>query len=673
MGHHEGSRWYRTLQPCLLVVALCLCCGAAAAEMPGATAARKNTSLPFVDGGFGTPLTALSSASGHDSTEPSDAEFLSAASQEASPSTGGNQSRAALTWGDMFSRVMRPERAQPFYFMPLANNIKGIVTIAAFALDLKFQPVPESERFRWSRRTVAIHIVSTGVFVCLAMNSMHADLIRWRAGSAGCGFRGSFATLLATGLTSSNYGAAVIMWTKVQVQSPGALLKLERPKYKTMPLCINSLSFPISPVGALWLRPLTWLYAVLLLPYLFVPLVIYLVGAVWISLVLLAGVGMLAAELALGVSILYAGFVLADYLFNFADCVSELVNAAIRDWNGGEARKKLRKKIQDNFNVDIDASAGRAAVIFGSSLLVLLLFITYVFFNIIVPLFHLIASIGACVFTFFAVRQSREWTTYWAGVLLWKALVEWWVFPYFFVLLLWTFTIPFIVLDRFLLRVEEVTLEANCSCLQFLMAQIRQTGTRESGGGGDEDTECAIANVLTEMRGLASSHSTDIGWKWRVAKSFLEDVAYLFVPMMSARLEIPVEQMDIMREFNRVNLIQDFEDFERDDGERRLPLLATPHVDKIQKAQKVRQHIVLKILQAGSYVTAQTVMGITLLRLIWGLGLDPERMTFAAFRDAFGATLWERHLLSYMGSLRTTIWGGAAESIHRFDILWGSL
>jgi len=74
-------------------------------------------------------------------------------------------------------------------------------------------------------------------------------------------FRASLALLLVPGLSSSNYGAAVLMWTKVQLKSLGYLLKL-KPKVPDLIL----FGFPRSPLASHWMKPLTLLYCVLLFP-----------------------------------------------------------------------------------------------------------------------------------------------------------------------------------------------------------------------------------------------------------------------------------------------------------------------------------------------------------------------------------------------------------------------
>eukprot|EP00416_Gambierdiscus_australes_P027278 CAMPEP_0171069894 /NCGR_PEP_ID=MMETSP0766_2-20121228/9421_1 /TAXON_ID=439317 /ORGANISM="Gambierdiscus australes, Strain CAWD 149" /LENGTH=224 /DNA_ID=CAMNT_0011526313 /DNA_START=60 /DNA_END=735 /DNA_ORIENTATION=- len=157
---------------------------------------------------------------------------------------------------------------------------------------------------------------------------------------------------------------------------------------------------------------------------------------------------------------------------------------------------------------------------------------------------------------------------------------------------------------------------------------------------------------------------------WKTVEGFRMDLAALFVPLVGSQRSLSFldeHGREVILKMNKVNLELDF----------RIPEhvnLNSPITDEdTNAALRVEALIVQGILKAGSFVMSQTVMGITVLRLIWVLGVDPETMSFCTLRSSFGSTLWERHWYTYLSSLWEVVTSVSTNLQYRFDILWNSL
>lgn len=170
---------------------------------------------------------------------------------------------------DMFTSIIHPGRLQPLYFIPFANGLKVIITFAVLGFDIPF--AQKDTKFQWTIKAVALHMMKTLPLIFLVLNSWAHDLkAGWNVPGQTFMVR-TYARVVLCSI-SSNYGAALSVWGALAIQSPPRALKLT-PKYT------NLYGIPLSPVGAVWLQPLKWLYCVCLLPYLLMDKVI----ALWLN------------------------------------------------------------------------------------------------------------------------------------------------------------------------------------------------------------------------------------------------------------------------------------------------------------------------------------------------------------------------------------------------------
>jgi len=157
------------------------------------------------------------------------------------------------------------------------------------------------------------------------------------------------------------------------------------------------------------------------------------------------------------------------------------------------------------------------------------------------------------------------------------------------------------------------------------------------------------------------------------------DTLSLFLPLFGSHRglkSLSKKEKNKLREYNIEDLKGEFPDLLEDDKQE--PLI-TEEDDKQEELPTTPEDfeelpvdiaIVQGVLRAGSFVMAQTVMGITLMRLVWALGINPETMTFHTFRLVFGLTLWERHLSTYNRSAFSVVCAMPSNVGHRLDILW---
>jgi hypothetical protein len=185
---------------------------------------------------------------------------------------------------DFVSVVVRPERLQPFYLMPVSFASKLILTMLIFGFGLSFQEVPP-ERFPCERavKRVVQQIAGCGM-IAMALNGYYVDGKRIFLACQQLELSSQrWAVAFITCLTSANYIAARAIWNSLDTENPTKLLNL-KPKDDVRFSLIPIINIPLCPGLGSWIPCLKHIYALLLLPY-FVPYMVAQFGLgcfVWV-------------------------------------------------------------------------------------------------------------------------------------------------------------------------------------------------------------------------------------------------------------------------------------------------------------------------------------------------------------------------------------------------------
>jgi len=172
---------------------------------------------------------------------------------------------------DFVSVVVRPERLQPFYLMPVSFASKLILTMLIFGFGLSFQEIPP-ERFPCERavKRVVQQIAGCGM-IAMALHGYYVDGKKISLACQQLELSSQrWAVALITCLTSANYIAARAVWGSLVTENPTNLLKLEPRKDVALNIVIPTINVPLFPGVVSWLPCFKHVYALLLLPY-FVP------------------------------------------------------------------------------------------------------------------------------------------------------------------------------------------------------------------------------------------------------------------------------------------------------------------------------------------------------------------------------------------------------------------
>lgn len=172
---------------------------------------------------------------------------------------------------DFVSVVVRPERLQPFYLMPVSFASKLILTMLIFGFGLSFQEIPP-ERFPCEKaiKRVVQQIAGCGM-IAMALHGYYVDGKRISLACQQLELSSQrWAVALITCLTSANYIAARAVWGSLVTENPTNLLKLEPRKDVALKIVIPIINVPLFPGVVSWLPCFKHVYALLLLPY-FVP------------------------------------------------------------------------------------------------------------------------------------------------------------------------------------------------------------------------------------------------------------------------------------------------------------------------------------------------------------------------------------------------------------------
>eukprot|EP00928_Gymnodinium_smaydae_P034706 TRINITY_DN24534_c0_g3_i1.p1 TRINITY_DN24534_c0_g3~~TRINITY_DN24534_c0_g3_i1.p1 ORF type:complete len:536 (-),score=51.30 TRINITY_DN24534_c0_g3_i1:139-1746(-) len=164
---------------------------------------------------------------------------------------------------DVFADLIHPQNLQPFWMIPLCNSIKVVVMFALVGFDLPFRP---KTPFQWSPKTIVMHLIKTAPLVFLAVNGWSHDMkYAWSILAEKIPFGIRCLLFVDLWVMSSNYASALAIWSSLMIQSPAAALRLT-PTYRAWRQT-GAMKLPVSPFATMWLRPLKWLYAIVLLPY----------------------------------------------------------------------------------------------------------------------------------------------------------------------------------------------------------------------------------------------------------------------------------------------------------------------------------------------------------------------------------------------------------------------
>eukprot|EP00931_Biecheleriopsis_adriatica_P095587 TRINITY_DN69179_c0_g1_i1.p1 TRINITY_DN69179_c0_g1~~TRINITY_DN69179_c0_g1_i1.p1 ORF type:complete len:493 (-),score=81.21 TRINITY_DN69179_c0_g1_i1:222-1700(-) len=168
---------------------------------------------------------------------------------------------------DFFSKIVKPDRLQPFYMMPFFFALKLMFTLLAFGFSLSFKKSVPDDGLFGTLKSGAGGVASLA-FIAMALNGYRTDyIVATSYFSQIEGFWMKCGVFLVVWVTSSNYAATKAIWNSILLDNPGNLLELE-PRYPAL------VKVPLSPFGANWLSPLKWTYAMILLPY-FLPSYVY--------------------------------------------------------------------------------------------------------------------------------------------------------------------------------------------------------------------------------------------------------------------------------------------------------------------------------------------------------------------------------------------------------------
>jgi len=146
--------------------------------------------------------------------------------------------------------------------LTLQVHMKAVMVLVLLGFDLKFQPPKPG------KKSSIVTTASSAIMIALVVNGYCQDVIRWLNFQTGSAWQ-HFLSLPLVWITSPNLVAARSVWNSFALQSPVAALECNV-RYRMFGIeSLDRLGFPYDLGGAPWLTTLKQIYALILLPHLF--------------------------------------------------------------------------------------------------------------------------------------------------------------------------------------------------------------------------------------------------------------------------------------------------------------------------------------------------------------------------------------------------------------------
>lgn len=166
--------------------------------------------------------------------------------------------------------LVNVQSLQPWYLVPISSALMVLVQFGILGFDVKTSRQDGCfarccKRCRLDGLLQKIKVASSLAFSGMALSTMRQDWRQvWNVVQAGAEWRTILATVVAVGVTSSNFKASMVIHGTVRVQNPSNFFG-KPPPYATCPGFFAGL--PLSPWGSPWLPWHKWLYFALLQIY----------------------------------------------------------------------------------------------------------------------------------------------------------------------------------------------------------------------------------------------------------------------------------------------------------------------------------------------------------------------------------------------------------------------